>query len=163
MESKDIIWRIDDRLIHGQIIVGWCSQLPIKKLIVCDDEIATTDWEKELLLMAAPSDLETDCLTVAQMAQQLPHCVPSKGILMVLVKGPQEIQHLLDAGVKLEQVNVGGVHYKDGRKEYLPYLFLSDEEVALFEKLMAQGVKFECRDLPNSPSHDLAKVLRRKK
>ncbi len=163
MESKDIIWRIDDRLIHGQIIVGWCSQLPIKKLIVCDDEIATTDWEKELLLMAAPPQLETECFTISQMAERLPECLPSKGILMVLVKGPQEIQRLLEAGIKLERVNVGGLHYKDGRREYLPYLFLSEEEVALFERLMERGIKFECQDLPSSPAHDLAKILRRKK
>ncbi len=154
-----IIWRIDDRLIHGQVIVGWCGQLPIKRLVVCDDEIARNEWEKNLLQMAAPSDIPAEILTVQACAEKVPTWLQEKPITLILMKSPDVLEKLLDLNVVIDMVNVGGIHFKEDRKEYLPYLFLSDREVEQFRQLMKRGVHFVAQDLPNSTPHDLNKLL----
>lgn len=162
MNNPQTIWRIDDRLIHGQVVVGWCSQLPIKKLVVCDNEIATTDWEKELLLMAAPPDLPTQILTTQEIAERRNDFMNPTVLQMVLTKSPFIIEELMNLGLPITEINVGGLHFSDNRKEYLPYVFLTDEEAECFKRLGKKGVRVECRDLPGASSIDLIKLLEKK-
>lgn len=162
MSEAKTIWRVDDRLIHGQVVVGWCSQLPIKKLMVCDNEIATTDWEKELLLMAAPPDLPTDILTTDEIAAKKDEFVNPESLQMVLVKSPFIIEELLNKSVSIEKINIGGLHFSENRKEYLSYVFLTDEEAECLQRLSRQGVVIECQDLPGAAVVNLTKLLDQK-
>lgn len=162
MKTSNIIWRIDDRLIHGQVIIGWCGQLPIDILAVCDDEIAIMEWEKNLLLMAAPPNLNTFILTSTETVEKTKIWNNNKSKVLVLLKSPDHIEKLIQAGAKINSVNIGGIHFRPDRKKYLPYVFLSEEEIKTFDRLMESNIHFECRDLPNSAAHDLKKILRKK-
>ncbi len=163
MKGDKIIWRIDDRLIHGQVIIGWCGQLPITRLAVIDKQIAKNSWEKELLLMAAPPNLPAEILTVEEITQKISPWTKGKEMILVLLKSPELIKELKDAGVDVKKVNVGGMHFRDDRRELLSYLYLSSNEIKLFEELMEQGIHFECQDLPTSTAYDLKKIIQRKK
>lgn len=162
MRGSNILWRIDDRLIHGQIIIGWCGQLPIQKLVVCDKEIASTEWEKNLLLMAAPPEISTLVLTPEELAVQLDGWIQSDEIIMILVKSVNLIQQLTELGLQIQKVNIGGIHFQEGRTEYLPFLFLNPEEVSILKALMSKGIEIECQDLPNAPTYNLANLLGKK-
>jgi len=162
LRESNLIWRVDDRLIHGQVIIGWCEQLPIRLLVVCDDQIATTDWEKELLLMAAPAKLPTRILSTGETAEQIEDWIARDVIVMILIKSPAVLKKLVDLGCEIQTVNVGGIHFQENRKEFLPYLFLSNEDVEIFKQLMAKGIRFECQDLPNAPVYDLQKLIEKK-
>jgi mannose/fructose/N-acetylgalactosamine-specific phosphotransferase system component IIB len=157
------IWRIDDRLIHGQIIIGWCGQLPIKKLIVLDDEIAAREWEKNLMLMAAPPGLPTQILSVPDILSSIENITGDKKLTLILMKSPEMIKTLREAGLSFNKVNIGGIHFREDRKEFLPYVYLSENEIALFRELMDQGINFQCQDLPSSPVYDLKKIIQKKK
>jgi mannose/fructose/N-acetylgalactosamine-specific phosphotransferase system component IIB len=162
LKVSNIIWRIDDRLIHGQVIIGWCDQLSLDILAVCDDEIATLEWEKNLLLMAAPPNLTTHILTTPETVEKAKIWKHDKNKVLVLLKSPAHLEKLISAGAEINKVNIGGIHYRPDRKEYLPYVFLSEEEIKTFSRLMENDIQFECRDLPNSAAHDLKKLLRKK-
>lgn len=162
MSNSNIIWRIDDRLIHGQVIVGWCSALPINKLIVCDDEIAGKEWERSLLSMAAPPDLPTEILSIQETVEKVKAGIFSKNLSLILLKSPKVLQKLIDLGITIEKVIIGGIHFQQDRKEYLPYIYLSEGEVNIFKLLMKKGIKFECQDLPTSSRYDLKKLLEKK-
>ena len=159
MSNSSVIWRIDDRLIHGQVIIGWCSQLPIKKLIVCDDDIANNEWEKNLLLMAAPPDIDSKIFTTSEISKLANEWINGKILVIVLLKSPFVLKKLIEMGVEIETVNVGGIHYRQDRKEYLSYLFLSEEEIDIFLGLIKQGIKFICQDLPTSSKINLEKLI----
>jgi mannose/fructose/N-acetylgalactosamine-specific phosphotransferase system component IIB len=162
VEKSKIIWRIDDRLIHGQIIIGWCGQLPIENLVVCDDKISQTEWEKNLLLLAAPPNLQTGILSTIQTRDRYESWNTNKKMTLVLLKSPHVLKKLYKRGVKIEKVNVGGIHYQEGRREYLSYVYLSDAEITIFKELMNKGIQFECRDLPNSTTYNLKKIIEKK-
>jgi PTS system mannose-specific IIB component len=78
---------------------------------------------------------------------------------VILVDSPFDVLRMMEKGVKIRSVNVGGVHSKTGRKKILPYLFLSDEEISAFKKMISAGVKCECRDVPLAEKHDLSALL----
>jgi mannose/fructose/N-acetylgalactosamine-specific phosphotransferase system component IIB len=159
LPDSNIIWRIDDRLIHGQVIIGWCSQLPIKKLIVCDDEIAGNDWEKNLLLMAAPPNIISEIHSSKEMIRLIKEWTKDKQLVLVLLKSPFILKKLIEKGIDIDTVNIGGIHYRQERKEYLSYLYLSPEEIIILQKLMKKGIKFICQDLPTSSKINLEKLL----
>lgn len=162
VKKTSIIWRIDDRLIHGQVIIGWCGQLPIDSIYVCDDEIAANDWEKNLLIMAVPPHIKVNVLSVFDLGKQYENWISSKKLAMVLLKSPAILNNLIDNHIKISKVNMGGMHFQKGRREYLPYLFLSEIEIKILTMLMDYGIIFECQDLPMSPIYDLRKIIKRK-
>ncbi|HHE55449.1 MAG TPA: PTS mannose/fructose/sorbose transporter subunit IIB [Caldithrix abyssi] len=153
------LFRIDDRLIHGQVVIGWANFINSEKVVLCDDSVAENDWEKELYLSSVPEYLTAIVLSTDQMAEILKNETSDLSKTIVLVNSPFTVEKLVEKDSKPEEINVGGIHYKEGRREYLPYLFLNDLEVALFKKLMAQGIQFYCQDVPSAKRIPLQKVL----
>lgn len=161
MSKPSIILRIDDRLIHGQVLIGWGTRYPIKHFIVGDDEIAESDWEKNLLLMAVPPEFDARVYTIDQSRAYIEENLNSSELSMVLVSSPFQIEQMAEKGLPLRQINVGGIHFKEGRKEFLPYLFLNEKEVAAFKNLISKGYSFECQDVPSGMKYDLEKILQK--
>lgn len=162
MPINPILIRIDDRLIHGQVLVGWGSYYSIKHMIIGNNHIAQNDWEKSLLLMAAPSNMDARVLTLDKALAYIHENLKAKEMSMVLVNSPEDIQKMADKGLKVKRINVGGIHFNEGRVEYLSYLYLNREEVDIFKNLIRQGFFFECQDVPTSAKYDLTKILEKK-
>ena len=95
MQDKNIIWRLDDRLIHGQVIVGWCGQLPIKRMVVIDDFISINDWEKQLLLLATPPHLASEIISTKETSGRMDTWKMAKELTLVLFKAPITVKILM--------------------------------------------------------------------
>lgn len=162
MSHPSSIIRIDDRLIHGQVLVGWSSFYPIKHIIVGNDQIAKNDWEKKLLMMAAPEKIETRILPLNETVNYIAQHQKAKDTSLILIKSVDDILTMAGLGLPPQRVNVGGIHYSEGREEYLSYLFLDKHEVEVFKELIQKGFVFYCQDIPNNASHDLRTLLERK-
>ncbi len=153
--------RIDDRLIHGQVVVGWGQQLDIGFLVLVDDLVASSDWEQELYRMAVPpemeiyfADVETAIRDHARYAAD-----PRLGIL---ITGDISSMHRLISGVKaIGSVNLGGIHHRAGRKEKLRYIFLTVDEERELRALEAAGVEVTAQDVPGASPVPLAEILER--
>jgi PTS system mannose-specific IIB component/fructoselysine and glucoselysine-specific PTS system IIB component len=153
--------RIDDRLIHGQVVVGWGQPLDIRFLVLVDDLVASSDWEQELYRMAVPpemeiyfADVETAIRDHARYAAD-----PRPGLL---IAGDIESMHRLVSGVKaIGSVNLGGIHHRAGRKEKLRYIFLTADEERELLALEAAGVEVTAQDVPGASPVPLAEVLAR--
>jgi mannose/fructose/N-acetylgalactosamine-specific phosphotransferase system component IIB len=140
--------RIDDRLVHGQVVVGWGRPLRAAFVAVVDDALAASDWEQELYRMGAPDDLALEFVTVAEAAARRGawEADPRPGI--VLFAEVATVAALQRAGVTLAQLNLGGIHHRPGRRERLPYVFLTEEEFAALEGLAAAGTEVSAQDIP---------------
>jgi PTS system mannose-specific IIB component/fructoselysine and glucoselysine-specific PTS system IIB component len=151
--------RIDDRLIHGQVVLGWGQQMRLGFIVLVDDEVADSEWERELYRMGVPPEVDVVFETVDGAASRLAEFQsdPRPGILLT---GDVETMVRLAAKCsELRTVNLGGIHHKSGRVQRLRYVFLSpDEEVALRE-LEGRGVSVTARDVPNARAIPLADVL----
>ena len=127
------LYRIDDRLIHGQVVVGWGQPLDIGFIVLVDDEVAASDWEQELYRMGAPPDMTVTFESVASAAEQLAayESDPRRGILLT---ADIATMGRLVAATSIRAVNLGGIHHRAGRTQRLRYVFLTpDEEAALLD------------------------------
>ena len=154
-----VLYRIDDRLIHGQVVVGWGQPLDIDFIVLVDDAVAGSEWEQELYRMGVPPHMDVHFLTVAQAAERLDHfrADPRRGIL--LTGDIATMQRLATADSELTAVNVGGIHHRSGRVQRLRYVFLTAEEEAQLRLLAARGIAVTAQDVPAARPVPLTELL----
>ncbi len=152
------LYRIDDRLIHGQVIVGWGQPMDLGFVVLVDDEVAGSEWERELYLMGVPPEV---ALYFASVDDAVAHLAewradPRHGIL---VTGDVEtMRRLTERTPAIREVNVGGIHHRPGRTERLRYLFLSPEEEQALRAMEARGITVTVRDVPSARAMRLGEL-----
>ena len=153
------LYRIDDRLIHGQVVVGWGQPMALGFIVLVDDEVGASEWEQELYRMGVPRGVDVFFDTVDQAAARHAGYAadPRPGVLLT---GSIDTMARLAARVPaLRRVNVGGVHHKAGRTQHLRYVFLSPAERDALRALAARGVDVTAQDLPSARPVPLAELL----
>lgn len=151
-----LLYRVDERLIHGQVVVGWGNNLKFDQIVLLNDQVASNPWERELCLACVPPEMKATILPVDEGATKVLQNGFEGKRSVILVDSPFDILRMVEKGVKIESVNVGGVHSKKGRMEILPYVFLSQEEISAFKKIISAGIRCECRDVPLAEKHNLS-------
>jgi PTS system mannose-specific IIB component/fructoselysine and glucoselysine-specific PTS system IIB component len=144
-----VLFRVDERLIHGQVVVGWGGPLHADRIVVVDDELAGSPWEQELYCLGVPAEIEARFLTVAQARADLPACKADAHRTIVLVRDVATAGRVAEGGgLKGEEVNLGGIHFAEGRARILPYLHLRADETETLRRIAATGAQVAARDLP---------------
>lgn len=143
--------RIDERLIHGQVVVGWGERYHVERILVVDDALQASDWEQELYCLGVPPNVEAVFANVAQARVQLPDWKADPQRIFLLVRDVDTLARLAkDNLLEGLEVNLGGIHSAPGRHRVLPYLFLSEEELLDLHELAASGIVITARDVPGS-------------
>ncbi|HEX5004965.1 MAG TPA: PTS sugar transporter subunit IIB [Gemmatimonadales bacterium] len=142
--------RIDDRLIHGQVVLGWARALAIADIVLVDDEVAASSWEQDLYRMAVPPELRVEFVDTATARERLAGWQAGSDAVLILTGNIQTMVRLLAGVPHPPAVNLGGIHHRDGRTERLPYLYLTDEELAELRRLRAAGIEVSAEDVPGA-------------
>lgn len=153
-----VLNRIDDRLIHGQVVVGWGQPLDVRFIVLVDDTVAASEWEQELYRMGVPPEMEVRFHSAADAASYLDgyRTEPRAGIL--LTGDIATMRRLVDeAGVR--DVNVGGIHHRAGRIQHLRYVFLAPAEQAELREIAAHGAVVTAQDVPAARAVPLEELL----
>jgi mannose/fructose/N-acetylgalactosamine-specific phosphotransferase system component IIB len=145
-----LLYRVDDRLIHGQVIIGWGRPLGIDFILLVDDQVRESSWEQDLYRMGVPSGIEVIFASKAEATAALArmNADDRRGILLAGEIGT--VTDLLAAGAAIPRLNLGGIHHKPGRTERLPYLYLTDEELGVLRELEKGGLEISAQDLPTA-------------
>ena len=153
-----LLYRIDDRLIHGQVVVGWGQPLDIEFIVLVDDIVATSDWEQELYRMGVPPEMEVyfHSATAAIEALDTYRADPRPGLL--LTGDINTMKRLVD-GAGVSAVNVGGIHSRAGRVQRMRYVFLSPDEEQQLRALATRGVAVTAQDVPGARPVSLDDLL----
>jgi mannose/fructose/N-acetylgalactosamine-specific phosphotransferase system component IIB len=147
-----VLYRIDDRLIHGQVVIGWGRPMGINLIILVDDHVAQSDWEQELYRMAVAPDIEVRFVTVAEAIGQLQDW-QTNGKRGLVLTGDLETMAALHAAnpAMVHRINLGGIHHRPGRRERLPFIYLTDQELRTLTSLEQAGAEVTAQDLPTTP------------
>lgn len=146
-----VLLRVDERLIHGQVVVGWGGPLHADRIVVVDDAIAESGWEQELYCLGVPPEIEAQFVSSSQALEAFELWRGGPKRTIVLVRDVATARRLADSGVLAgEEVNLGGIHHAEGRTRVLPYLHLTPDELAALREMEASGVAVSARDLPGS-------------
>lgn len=153
------LYRIDDRLIHGQVVVGWGQPLNIQLVILVDDEIALSDWEKDLYRMGVPPEMEVRFADVATAVRDHATYASDPRPSIILTGNVATMGALLRGVATIRAINVGGLHHRPGRIQKLRYVFLSPEEERELRGIIASGVKVTAQDVPSARAVPMDEVL----
>jgi mannose/fructose/N-acetylgalactosamine-specific phosphotransferase system component IIB len=155
-----VLLRVDERLIHGQVVVGWGSHLHPDRIVVVDDDLAESAWEQELYVLGLPPNLLAAFESVAEASAHIDDWRSDPARTIVLTRDVATMRRLAtDRALAGEAVNLGGIHYAPGRTAVLPYVYLSDAERDELRHLHAEGVTITARDLPGAKAADLSRLL----
>jgi mannose/fructose/N-acetylgalactosamine-specific phosphotransferase system component IIB len=155
------LFRIDDRLIHGQVVVGWGQTLGIAFIVLADDEVRANDWEQELYRMGVPPSVGVIFASVDEAAARLAEWQADTRRSIVLTGDVASMARLAaKTNGAVRRVNVGGVHYREGRRERLRYVFLTDEEAATLGQLAQSGVDVSAQDVPTGTRVSMTELLK---
>ena len=153
------LYRIDDRLIHGQVVVGWGQPLDLGFIVLVDDEVAASDWEQELYRMGVPPEMEVYFESVASAAGNIASYQADERPGLLLTVDIATMTRLVDATRRIPAVNVGGIHHRPGRMQRLRYVFLTAAEEEALRELARRGVAVTAQDVPSARPMPLDEVL----
>ena len=145
--------RVDNRLVHGQVLEAWLPALDAHGILVADDEAAENMLARSAMTLAIPPGIRFEVLRLQAAVELLrPGGRGAQAArTLVLLRDVRDAVMLHEAGVPLPQLNLGNVHFKAGRKQVSPSVFLDAQELAALETLAQAGTQVEVRAVPTEP------------
>jgi PTS system mannose-specific IIB component/fructoselysine and glucoselysine-specific PTS system IIB component len=151
--------RIDDRLIHGQVVIGWGVPLRVGLIVVVDDGVAANDWEQEIYRMAVPDTVAVEFVGRDQAAGRLGQWAADSRPVFLLTSDPDTMAALVTAANgAIRRVNLGGIHSGPGRRARLRYVYLTDAELSSLRRLEQQGAVITAQDVPGATAVPLREI-----
>jgi mannose/fructose/N-acetylgalactosamine-specific phosphotransferase system component IIB len=149
--------RVDNRLVHGQVLEAWLPALDANGLLIADDEAAANVLARSAMALAIPSRVKFEVLRVQAAAEVLRPGGrgPLSARTLVLLRDVRDAAALHAAGVPLPKLNLGNVHYAAGRKQVSPSIFLDAAELEALGRLAQQGTQVEARAVPSETALSL--------
>ena len=155
-----ILYRVDDRLVHGQVAEGWVPHLQAEELAVVSDEIAGDELRRTIMRFATPEGVDLKIMTVAEAAVYLPAAEKAPRKVLLLLPGLAEAVALTAKGLKIPSLNIGGMHYSAGKNLSIgKAIFLNDEDCAALKTLFASGIDIEGRGVPSDAPLNLMEAI----
>lgn len=151
-------FRVDNRLVHGQVIEAWLPYTGANNLIVANDELAQDCIRQQIISLAIPQRVHVYFVPVGQLAQTLDACT-MQGTTFVLVADCSDAVRIFASGIPMEVLNVGNLHYGPGKKQLLPHVALSDEDVACLKLLASHHVDLDFRCVPSEKLRGIQDAL----
>lgn len=153
--------RIDDRLIHGQVTVAWGAWLEPTEIVLVNEEVANTEWKRELYSTTDTLGSAVSVVTIEEFLTGLREARWDREKALVVVETPSDLREMTRGGLSLPSANVGGMHFSEGKREILPYVYVDDDDVMAMLDLIDSGVRLEAQDVPQTQPVDLEPALRR--
>ena len=158
-----VLVRIDDRLIHGQVVENWMKFLKIDHVVVVNDFVASDRMQKTLFSMAVSDHAKISILTITQAKEAILNGQFERDRAMLLLVSPQDVLSLIDKGVRIKEINVGGMHYSPDKKQILKAISVSKEDMQAFQELDKLGSHLEARMVPDDEKIDIMEIIKREK
>ena len=156
-----LLFRVDERLIHGQVVVGWGGRLNPARIVVVDDDLAASSWEQELYAAGVPVGMQAEFRSVEEAAERLEEWDASSERVLLLTRDIATMSRLAASDrLRDREVNIGGIHHGPGRTQVLRYVFLSDAERRQLRELADSGVTVVARDVPGARGVDVDDLVR---
>ncbi|MDK6371107.1 PTS sugar transporter subunit IIB [Aerococcus urinae] len=155
------VFRIDDRLIHGQIVTSWLNYADANQIVVCDDKAAKDSFQQSLLRMATPKGIGLKIISLEKIKNEI-NDLGEKNTLF-LVRGPQEAVKVVNVIPDIKTINVGNLNMSKGKEKVLDNLWVYPEDIKAFEELDSKNIEVEYRTLPNDNKKNVIELLKHKK
>lgn len=151
--------RVDNRLIHGQVVSTWIPHVHAQDLVVVDEEAAGSALMQMAMTMAVPPSLQVRIAAPESVDWEALAASPRR--VLVLLRDVEAAAAAREAGLSVSHLNLGNIHYAEGRRPLLASVFLSEPELRLLDAMAAEGVEIEARAVPGDPKVGLPELWAR--
>lgn len=155
--------RIDGRLVHGQVANLWATKLNISRFMVVDNKVAENNIEKQGLKLATPSGVKLSVLPVEKAANNILAGKYDSQRLLIIAKNPEVYLQLVEAGVPIEEINVGNMSQSDETKSITKSINVTDKDIEVFEKLEEKNIQIVAQMVPGDRKENFMKLLKNRK
>lgn len=148
--------RVDDRLIHGQVVQAWLPELNIDEVLIARSAGNSSRLNEGLLRLSLPYEYE---LSILDAASAVRHAVKSKRRIFLLLDSLEVLADLIKEGLQIKSVNIGGMHFKENAQKLAEHVFLDQQDKKLLKLIRDLGITIETRAVPNGVSISIQEVL----
>ncbi len=148
--------RVDDRLIHGQIVQAWLPELNVDEILIPCSKDQDDCVNKGLLRLSLPYEYELTVLESNRCKDYIEH---SKKNIFLLAASLKDVMPLLEDGLRVKSLNIGGMHFKQGAQKLDDNVFLDEQDKRLLSIFKTLGLTIETRAVPNSKSISLEAII----
>jgi PTS system mannose-specific IIB component len=156
---KIALARIDDRLIHGQVATIWSKETKCTKIIVCNDEVANDEIRRTLLTQVAPPGVTSHVVPVDKAVRVLNNPKYENDIVMLLFTNPTDVLRLVEAGIDIKTVNIGGMSFKEGKTQLTTAVSVNDQDIKAFTALNDKNIELEIRKVASDSKSFIMKLI----
>ncbi len=154
-----IISRVDDRLIHGQVATSWIRGMNIEVVVVVDDAIANNPTQISILKVSAPAEIKIYALSVDKFVEKYNKGILDKYRTMLVFENVFAPLALIEKKIPITSLNLGGMRFKEGRRQITKALSVSEEEEKAIRRIHELGVEVEHRQLTADNKIDVMTLL----
>lgn len=154
-----LVARIDDRLIHGQVVTSWVKSFPITEILIIADDLAKNMLMQRIYKSVAPAGIEVKIVTNLGALSYLQEDAKRGENLLLLVKTPEVLEFLVTNGIPLTKIVLGGMGLLPGREVLIRNVSTNDAERESLRRLIGSGIKIVYQMLPANKERDIEKLL----
>jgi len=148
--------RVDNRLIHGQVVEAWLPYLKVARVVVADDEAARSPLVRAAMGMAVPPPVAVEILPLSEV--DFAGLSADRTATLVLLRDIQDVVTAAERGLEVRALNLGNVHFEAGRRQVSPSVFLSRADLDRLKMLAGAGAEVEARAVPSDRPVTLADI-----
>ncbi|XZR53276.1 MAG: PTS mannose transporter subunit IIAB [Enterobacteriaceae bacterium] len=158
-----VLARIDDRLIHGQIVTRWVKEIDINRIIVINDKINNNNIRKTLLIQVSPPGITSHVVSIDKAIRVWNNPKYSNDNVMLLFTNPKDVVKIIEKGIQLKSINIGGMSYKKGKIQINNAISVDKKDIEAFEKLNNLGIELEVRKVSSDRKYNIMDLIKTKK
>jgi sorbose PTS system EIIB component len=151
--------RIDDRLIHGQVTTVWTKEAKAERIIIVSDEVANDDIRSTLVKQAAPPGIKVSVISIDKAAAVYKNPKYENDTVFYLFTNPTDVLRLINAGVPIKEVNIGGMSFKEGKKQITKAVSVDKNDISAFKKMHEMGINLCLKVVITDPNVDFIELI----
>lgn len=159
---NSIFFRVDDRLIHGQVIEGWVKFLNANKIVVIDDKVTKDAMQRLAMEIAVPSNIKVIMITVEDSIGEIDSCLKKNEKTLALFSNLEDVLRVVTLGLKIDSLNLGGLRFSKGKKLISETIFLDQGDAEILKKLLNLGIKVNIQPTPSESTKNIKQILMEK-
>jgi PTS system mannose-specific IIB component len=152
-----ILARVDDRLIHGQVVQGWLNSIDVDTILVVSNTAAEDEMQKMLMMLAIPSNIHIDIKNLNNAVSSFADYSDSK--LFIITASVCDIFRMIELGVAINSINIGGMHFSKGKRQLMYNVFVDNEDIEYLYKIYLRGIEVEGRVLPKDERENIIQLI----
>jgi len=156
---KIALARIDDRLIHGQVVTVWSKETKCQRIIVCNDDVANDEIRRTLLTQVAPPGVQSSVVGIEKAIRVINNPKYENDIVLLLFTNPTDVLRLVEAGIGIKTVNIGGMSFKEGKTQLTTAVSVNDQDIKAFKALNDKNIELEIRKVASDSKSFIMKLI----